>query len=98
MKRIQRNTVRYHIQLSKHRTTVSVDKIISDLLAIKLKVEPGTQEAHQAIREQLEEFIAHDLGRAGDQLSRYITDQAILYLLDKRLSDKYMDYILGDYK
>ena len=64
MKRIRRgknaNTVRYHIQLLKHRTTVSVDKIVSDLLAIKLKVKPGTPEAHQVVREKLEEFIAHD--------------------------------------
>jgi hypothetical protein len=96
MKRLRHNTVRYHIQLSKHRTTVSVDKIISDLMAIKLKTEPGTPEAHQVVREQLEEFIAHDRGRPGDQLSRYITNQAILYLLDKRLSDKYLDYILGE--
>jgi len=93
---IHMRTVRYHIQLSKHRTTVSVDKIVSDLLAIKLKEEPGTPEAHQAVRKRLEEFIAHDRDRSGEQLSQYITERAIMDLVDKRLSDQYVDYLIDE--
>jgi hypothetical protein len=50
-------TVRYHLQLSEHRTTISLDKIISDLMAIKLEITPRTKEAHIAVRKQLESFI-----------------------------------------
>ena len=89
-------TVRYHIQLAKHRTTVSLDKIVSDLMAIKLKAKPGTPEAHQVVRKQLEKFIEHDRGRPGQQLSLYITKEAILFLVDKRLSEKYLDYYIDE--
>lgn len=94
--RRDRNTVTYHIQLDKGRTTVSVDKIVSDLLSLKLNAEPGTREAHKVVRKQLEEFIAHDTGRSGDQLSRYLQDQAILFLVHKRLADKYGNYMFGE--
>ena len=36
--------MRYHIQLNKHRTTVLLDQIIAELLAIKLDTKPGTKE------------------------------------------------------
>ena len=44
------NIIRYHIQLNSHRTSVSIDTIISDLMAIKLNKTPGTKEAHSAVR------------------------------------------------
>lgn len=85
------NIVRYHLQLRDYRTTVSMDKIISDLLAIKLGKTPNTEEAHMAIRKQLDQFIAHDRSRKGRQLGRYVTDQAILMISDNILSEKYLD-------
>jgi len=85
--------IRYHIQLSKQRTTISLDKIISDLLSIKLGAKPETAEAHRAVRKQLEKYIAHDLGRTEKLLSQYITAEAILDLADNILSEKYIDYI-----
>lgn len=72
-----------------------MDTILSDLLAIKLEVEPRTAEAHKAVRELLESFIASDTERTV-LLTRYIKDQAILYLLDKNLSGKYIDFYLSD--
>ncbi|HHS8262910.1 TPA: hypothetical protein ACTUT5_003912 [Legionella anisa] len=89
-------TVRYHIQLDSHRTTISLDKIVSDLMAIKLKTKPGTKDAHSAVRLQLEQFIAHDLGRAGFRLGRYITEQAVLFISDNILSEKYLANWLED--
>ncbi|MEO9206561.1 MAG: hypothetical protein ABI296_12760 [Gammaproteobacteria bacterium] len=50
-------TVRYHIKVSDKRTTISLDKIISDLIAIKLGVDPSSEEAHSAVREQLEAIL-----------------------------------------
>lgn len=59
---IMKNSACYHIQLKSHRTTVSLDKIISDLMAVKLEKTPGTKEAHRAVRQQLEQFISTDIG------------------------------------
>jgi hypothetical protein len=89
-------TVRYHIQLKSHRTSISMDNIVSDLMAIKLNERPGTKEAHAAVRKQLEAFVAHDLGRAGRRLGRYITEQAVLYISDKILSEKYWGYFMEE--
>lgn len=86
--------VRYSIQLSDHRTSVSIDKILSDLIAIKLGVSPGTPLAHQAVRKYLDHFIAHDRKRGGFRLSQYITEEAILGLVDKELYAEYMKYIM----
>ena len=85
-------TVRYHIQLLEGRTTISLDKIISDLMAIKLETVPRTKEAHIAVRKQLESFIAHDLGRSGRGLGEYITEKAVLFISDKIISNKYDEW------
>ena len=81
--------VRYHLQLSEHRTTISLDKIISDLMAIKLEATPRTKEAHITVRKQLESFIAHDLGRSGRGLGEYLTEKSVLFIADKIISNKY---------
>ena len=86
------NPIRYHIQLNSHRTTISMDKIISDLLAIKLGMRPGTPEARSAVRKQLEKFIGWNRGRTGIGLARYITEEAVLFISDKVLSDQYFAY------
>ena len=94
-KNIMHVSVRYHLKLSSHRTTISLDKILSDLLAIHLGVKPETVEAYQAVRKKLEEFIAHDLGRSGKRLSHYLTEKVILTISDKFLSEKYQNYFYG---
>ena len=85
-------TVRYHIQLLNKRTTISLDKIISDLMAIKLGNVPRTKEAHMAVRKQLESFIAHDLGRSGRGLGEYITEKSVLFITDKIISEKHGEW------
>lgn len=85
---------RYHIQLKDKRTTVSMDNIISELMAIKLGKTPGTKEAHSAVRQQLERFIS--AGCSKDDLASYILQhirkQAILFISDTMLSEKLLDY------
>jgi hypothetical protein len=85
-------TVRYHLQLLEGRTTISLDKIISDLMAIKLGNVPRTKEAHMAVRKQLESFIAHDLGRSGRGLGEYITEKSVLFITDKIISEKHGEW------
>ena len=69
-----------------------MDKIISNLMAIKLEMTPGAKEAHMAVRKQLESFIAHDLGRGGRGLGEYIAEKAILFISDNILSEKYWEH------
>ncbi len=44
----------YHVLLGKRRTTVSLDQTISVLLSLKLDHDPGTQDAHSAVRAYLQ--------------------------------------------
>ncbi|MEO8402705.1 MAG: hypothetical protein ABI597_13120 [Gammaproteobacteria bacterium] len=90
-------TVRYHIKVSDKRTTISLDKIISDLIAIKLGVDPSSEEAHSAVREQLEAILRpfYDPNRYCKP-THFMTKKAILWLVDKKLSDKYEDYLIED--
>ena len=91
---------RYHITFAKQRTTISLDTFLSDLLAIKLKTEPRTPEAHQAVREWLQEVLIERLGekqknqriRASQWARHYVT----LELMDKKLSKRYWEWRLGE--
>jgi hypothetical protein len=46
---------RYHVRLGRRRTTVTVDTIVAEYLALHLGIEPGTVEAHSAVREWLQQ-------------------------------------------
>ena len=83
--------VRYHLALTQGRTTISMDKIVSDLMAIKLGEYPDTPEAKKAVRNQLQSFINHDLGRDGWRLSAYVKEKAVLFVSDNMLSEKYWE-------
>jgi len=85
------SVIRYHITLNSHKTTISLDKIVSHLMAIKLGATPRTRQWHSVVRKQLELFVAHDLGRSGRGLSRYINEQSILFIADTILSEKYWE-------
>ena len=87
-----KNSTCYHIQPKSHRTTVSLDKIISDLMAVKLEKTPGTKEAHRAVRQQLEQFVSTDITKEPSSYISYkIRREAILFITDKILSEKYFD-------
>ena len=48
---------RYHITFGNKRTTITVDTILSQMMAIKLGETPDTLEAHGAVREWLQEML-----------------------------------------
>ena len=89
--------VRYHIQLNRHRTTVMLDQIIAELLAIKLNTKPGTKEAHLAVRKQLNKFLPNDPDMQGIGLGKYLTRKAVLFISDTILSDKYWKYYFDNF-
>ena len=87
--------IRYHIELMSRRTTVSVDKIVSDLMAIKLGFSPDTPEARRAVRNRLGELVRERKRGSVHQLSKFISEEAILDLADNMLSKKYLDWYVG---
>ena len=89
--------VRYHIQLNRHRTTVAMDQIIAELLAIKLDTKPGTKEAHYAVRKQLNHFLPDDPGMSGLGLGKYLTRKAVLYISDTIISDIYWQFYFEEH-
>lgn len=88
--------VRYHVQLNSHRTTVSLDKIVSELMAIRLQTKPGTPAAHTAVRKKIDDFIERDRGRPGYGLARYVTEQAVLFIADTMVSEQYWNHLMDE--
>lgn len=85
---------RYHLTLGQKRTTVSLDTMLSDLLAIRLGAFPQSPHAHGAVRAWLQQRLdqANDPGRL--RVSQWLRDQAVLFLLDNNLSNTYLDWWL----
>lgn len=85
---------RYHVILGSERTTVSLDDVLSELLALKFKELPDSLEAHQAIRNWLQALIDEDNDPGRYRVSQWCRDQAILFLMDKTLSDRWKNWIV----
>lgn len=90
---------RYHIQFKNRRTTITVDRIISELLAVKLGASPGTPEAHAQVRAWFENTLHDKLGEnvpGGNRISQDARQYAIEALVDKALMSKVWDWRLED--
>jgi hypothetical protein len=85
---------RYHLTLGHKRTTISLDTMLSDLLAIRLGAWPQAPEAHGAVRAWLQQQLdrVNDPGRI--RVSQWLRDQTVLFLVDKHLSETYLDWFL----
>ena len=79
----------YHVLLGKRRTTVSLDQIISILLSLKLDHDPGTEDAHAAVRAYLQEKLDVKNDPHWTSVSQWLRKEVVLDLLDKKLSAKY---------
>lgn len=85
---------RYHIQYSKRRTSIMLDTILSDMLAIKLGVDPDSPEAHATVRVWLEQTIIDKLGDnlpSGSRVSQWARYHAIQALVSTKISAAYVD-------
>ena len=89
---------RYHIHFKGRRTTITVDNIISELLAVKLGMLPDAPEAHALVREWLEETLHDKLGEnvpGGNRISQYARVYAIEALADPELMNQVWDWRLA---
>ena len=85
---------RYHIQFQGRRTTITVDNIISELLAVKLGVPTDAPDAHSLVREWLENTLHEKLGQnvpGGNRISQYARVYAIEAVADKNLMESVWD-------
>ena len=87
---------KYHITFGEKRTTISVDTILSQLMAIKLGKIPATLEAHGAVREWLQERLVFELG--DDEVRKDASQWARRYLIesivDKKISNQWENWWL----
>ena len=88
------NHYRFHIQYKNKRSTVSVDTILAEMLAIKLGVDPDSNEFHSTVQKWLQDKIIASLGDSGAKVSvsyfvrRYLVEE----IADKTLSRKWQSY------
>ena len=82
----------FHIYVKKgrgkRRTSISIERVLADLFAIKLGYEPGSREAHSAIRLWLQE--RQDEQNSNEPESLIIKKELILQIAQKRLVDRYI--------
>ena len=73
-----------------------MSETLSTLLAIKLGHVPESAQAHAGIREWLQEQLdeANDPGRY--RVSQWLQSEAILFLVDKKLSTRYLNWLLEE--
>ena len=84
---------RYHAYRGKRRTTVSIDTMVSDFLALHLGHEPGSAEAHAAVRTWLQDEIdrAADPGRGA--VSQWLLGRALLALARPDVIEAYGQHV-----
>jgi hypothetical protein len=80
---------RYHVVLGKKSTTVTVDKTLCDLLALKLGHDPRSDDARAAIRAYLQEKLDDKNDPRQTSVSQWLRQEVLLDLVDKKLSGKY---------
>lgn len=89
---------RYHIHFKGRRTTITMDIIISQLLAVKLGLLLDTPEAHAGVRGWLEATLHDKLGEnvpGGSRISQYARGYAIEALADKALMGQVLEWRLS---
>ena len=88
--------IRLHIKLGGHRTTVSVDKVLSVMLAVKLGAAPDDKRAVRLwLQQRLPDAVGTDkgIGKRTSQVARQMMIEAIA---DKTLSDAWTDFVISN--
>ena len=86
---------RYHIQRGDKRTTVSLHPVLAQLLAFKLGQPPDTQQAHQVVRQWLQETADQSADPHQEGFSQWLQGEAVLFISDNTLSNRWLDWIAG---
>lgn len=88
---------RYHIYFKNRRTTITLDNIVSDLLAYSLGIEPDHEDCHSTIRQWLQETLTEKLGEnvpGGNYISQHARQYTIEAIANPKLMEKVVSYRL----
>ena len=86
---------KFHITFGKKRTTITVDIILSNLMAIKLGLPPASDDAKLMVKEWLQATLTDKLGT--DASRKNASQWARKYLIEE-VSDKKLLSSLRDYE
>lgn len=89
------STETFHVRLGKRRTTVSLDKALSAVIALHLGETPETKRAHAVVRRHLQAKLDEWRDEGRINVSQWLGRECLLELVDKGLSKKYWDWKLG---
>jgi hypothetical protein len=87
---------RFHVRLGEKRTTVNLGNTLAHLLALKLVEQPETDKAHSAIKKWLQDKLDENGDPLQVHVSQWLQGQAIEFIVDKKLSEKYDDWLLRE--
>lgn len=77
--------LKFHLQVGTKRTTVTMDIIISEYLALHLGLKPGTPGASTAIRVWMQARVNAITSKPPSNLSRWLADEALAELIRPEL-------------
>lgn len=90
---------RYHIRFKGRRTTVTLDKILSNLIAAEFGVMPDREGYHSTVQQWLQATLTGKLGQnvpGGNSISQYARKYAIEFIARRDLMDRVIDWRLSD--
>lgn len=90
---------RYHIRFAGRRTTITLDKILSELLGAELGVALGEKTYHSTVQQWLQATLNDKLGHnvpGGNSISQYARQYAIEAIAKRELMDKVWESRLLD--
>lgn len=88
---------RYHVQFKGRRTTITLDKILSELIAAKFSVSPESDNYHSTVQRWLQETLTKNLGQnvpGGNRISQYARKYAIEEIAEKGIMERVLDWRL----
>jgi hypothetical protein len=86
---------RYHIRFQGRRTTVTLDKILSELIAISFEVTPDMENYHSTVQQWLQVTLRNKLGDnvpGGSSISQYARKYAIEGIARPVLVERLLDW------
>ena len=86
---------RYHIQFSNRRTTITLDTVLSELLAVKLGFSTEDDRVHSAVRDWLQTTIIENMGDnlpTNSRVSQWARRYAIEAIANPKLMNKVVNY------
>ena len=86
---------KYHLTKGTVRTTTSLDKTLSGLLAVKLGQIPETPAAHAAVRQWLQGRLDDNADPSRVHTSQWLAGEVALFVSDKILSEVYLNWLTG---